>query len=286
MATRLIASLAGAVLCAEAAAAEGALRHLGSGRIADRDAGFAEPSGLALAAGGRGFWSVSDDAPRIVALGPDGALAQARALETGVADLEGVAEDARRGRLLTVAEDAAEIVVIDLASGTVERAPLAALAGYEAVAAAFRDGDPNDGLEGITAHSETGSVFVVKERGPRLLLELTPDLRRIRGALELSAEIGFVDDETADGRLDVSGLAVDQRRGGLWIVSDTGGRAFLLDLETLTARGWPLLRSDKPGAKRIRNAEGVALSADGAVLHVVTDDGKKSRLHRYAVEID
>jgi uncharacterized protein YjiK len=286
LADRLIAVLAGAVLCAGAAAAEGALRHLGSVRIADRDARFAEPSGLAVAADGRGFRSVSDDAPRIVALGQDGALAPARALETDVTDLEGVAEDPARGRLLAVAEDAATIVIVDLAGGAVELAPLAGLEGYEAIAAVFRDGDPNDGLEGIAVHPETGSVFVVKERGPRLLLELTPDLLRIRGALELSAEIGFVDDETVDDRLDVSGLAVDMRRGGLWIVSDTGGSAFLLDLETLTARGWPLLRSDKRGAKRIRNAEGVALSADGAVLHVVTDDGKKSRLHRYAIEID
>jgi uncharacterized protein YjiK len=135
----------------------------------------------------------------------------------------------------------------------------------------------------MAVHPETGGVFVVKERGPRLLLELTPDLRRIRGALELSAEIGFADDETADDRLDLSGLAVDLRRGGLWIVSDTGARAFLLDLATLRARSWPL--RDGNGS-RVRNVEGVAVSDDGAVLSVATDDGRKSRLHRYAIEID
>jgi uncharacterized protein YjiK len=160
------------------------------------------------------------------------------------------------------------------------------MAGWEAAPRALRDSDPRDGLEGIAVEAVTGNVFVVKERAPRLLLELTPDLARIRGALPLDAARGFADEETEDDRLDVSGLAVDAGRGGLWIVSDTGARAFLLDFGTLQARSWPLLDGDGRKAKRIRNAEGVALSTDGRELSVVTDDGKRSRLYRYAIEID
>jgi uncharacterized protein YjiK len=284
MARRLIHALALVLMALPlSASADGALRFLERTKIADKKAGLSEPSGLARAADG-GFWAVSDDAPDLLGLTEKGEVDGARRLPANADDLEGVAADPARGRLLAVAERTAEIVVVDLSDGRVESRPLAGMEGYDGFASAFRD--PNDGLEGIAVHSETGAVFVVKERGPRLLLELTPDLDRIRGALNLSAEIGFVDDETGDDTLDVSGLAFDPGRGALWIVSDTGARAFLLDLGALTARSWPLVRNDKADAKRIKNAEGVALSADGSVLYVLTDDGGKSRLYRYAIEID
>jgi uncharacterized protein YjiK len=285
LAARLTA-LAAAALAVAGAAEAGELRFLESAQIADKAAGLSEPSGLALSADGRGFWTVSDDAPRILFIGRDGTVDPARSVDIGADDLEGVTEDPARGRLLVVSESSAEIVSVDLADGAVARHPLAEMAGWEAAPRALRESDPRDGLEGIAVEAATGNVFVVKERAPRLLLELTPDLARIRGALPLDAARGFADEETGDDRLDVSGLVVDAGRGGLWIVSDTGGRAFLLDLDTLQARSWPLLDGESRKAERIRNAEGVALSADGRTLSVVTDDGKRSRLYRYAIEID
>ena len=275
-----------ALMAAQALAAPptAGLRFLDSVAVADKKASFREPSGLALAADGSGFWSVSDETPAVHLLRPDGTLDPSRRIEIGTPDLEGITTDATGGRLLAVSEAEAVIIVTDIATGTVSRHPLAGLAGWDAVAAVFAASGDTDGLEGIAVHGGTGNVFVIKERAPRLLLELTPDLARIRGALVLDAGRGFEDDLVDDDRLDVSGLASDPLRGGLWIVSDTGARAFLLDLETLQARSWPLLDDD--GAARIRNAEGVALSADGRVLSVVTDDGARSRLYRYAVEID
>jgi uncharacterized protein YjiK len=266
--------------------AQGGLRLLDSAPIAMKMAGFDEPSGLSLAAAGDGFWTVSDESSAVFFLGLDGALDPARRVETGAEDLEGVAEDAAQGRLLALSEREAAILAVDLATGAVSRHPLSSMEGWDAVAAAFSAGDANDGPEGVAVHPRTGAVFVLKERRPRLLLELTPDLGRIRGALTLDAARGFADEETDDDRLDVAGLAVDERRGGLWIVSDTGGRAFLLDLATLQARSWPLPDRDGRKAKRLKNAEGAALSEDGAVLNVVTDDGARSRLYRYAIEID
>lgn len=285
MAPRLTALAAAAVLAATAAEADGP-RFLESVRIANKAAGLWEPSGLALAADGRGFWTVSDDAPRILFIGLDGRVDRARSIAVDAEDLEGVTEDPARGRLLAVSESGAEIIAVAVANGAVTRHPLAAMVGWEAAPAALRESDPRDGLEGVAVEAATGNVFVIKERAPRLLLELTPDLAHIRGALPLDAARGFADDEVGDDRLDVSGLAIDAGRGGLWIVSDTGARAFLLDLGTLQARSWPLLDGGGRKAKRIRNAEGVALSPDGAVLSVVTDDGERSRLYRYAIEID
>jgi uncharacterized protein YjiK len=284
MARRLIRALALLLMAASPpAAAEGALRFIERTKIADHKAGFTEPSGLAHDEQG-GFWSVSDDAPAIFGLSAGGEVERSRTHAADAKDLEGVAADPARGRLLAVAEKTAEIVILTLSDGRVARRPLLGLDGFGDVAGAFNGAD--DGLEGIAVHPETGAVFIVKERNPRLLLELTPELDRIRGVLALTAAIGFADDEADDDQLDVSGLAVDPGRGGLWIVSDTGARAFLLDLKTLTARSWPLFRDDTKNAKRIRDAEGVALSDDGTVLSVVTDRGETSRLYRYAIEID
>jgi hypothetical protein len=284
LAARLTA-LAAAALAAGAVEADG-LRFLDSARIADKAAGLSEPSGLALTADGRGFWTVSDDAPRVLFIGPDGRVDPSRSIAVGADDLEGVAEDPARGRLLAVSESAAEIVAVDLTDGAVTRHPLAAMAGWEAAPRALRDSDPRDGLEGIAVEAATGNVFVVKERAPRLLLELTPDLARIRGALPLDAARGFADEETGGrpaGRVGPRGRcgprrALDReryRRARLPARSRHAAGA------ELAAARWGRSQGEAHPQRRGRR-----VVDDGRELSVVTDDGKRSRLYRYAIEID
>lgn len=277
----------GLVLAALSAAAqaEGEMRYLGDAKIAVKSEGFDEPSGLSLTADGRGFWAVSDDTSRIFQIDRDGALLRERSLDIDARGLEGVAHDAAHDRLIAVSEDAASLILIPLSDGAPSRLRLSALHGYDRIAADFERGGANDGLEGAAVHPETGAVYLLKEKAPRMLLRLDPALTRIEAAHILTAQMGFVDDETPDAKLDVSGLVVDAPRNGLWIVSDTAARAFLFDLASGAARSWPLLKGRDAKAKRIKNAEGAALSANGAVLSVVTDDGGKSRLYRYAIYI-
>lgn len=261
-------------------AAETTLSFVESRKIADPSAGFSEVSGLSLAAGD-GFWSVSDDTARVFRLGQKGEVNKKTSLP-GDTDLEGVVEDVAGQRVLAVREKTSEILSVSH-DGTISRFALLSMAGAQALVPYFTSGE-NNGLEGITLNPETGIVFVLKERHPRLLIEIAPDLNRVLGVLHLTPEIGFVSTAAGEDHLDVSGLTWDGRRNGFWISSDTGEAVFFLDMSTMMARGWTLMDVRKKNLEPVHNAEGVALSADGDTLYVVSDDGKKSRLLTYRID--
>lgn len=262
------------------AAAENILSFVESRRIADPSAGFFEVSGLSLALGG-GFWSVSDDSARVFRLDAKGDVHRKRSLP-GETDLEGVVEDITGNRILAVREDTSEILSVSH-DGTISRFALLSMEGARALTPYFASVEDN-GLEGIAVNSESGTVFVLKERHPRLLIELAPDLTRVLDVLHLTPEIGFVSAAADEDRLDVSGLAWDTRRNGFWISSDTGEAVYFLDASTRMARGWTLLDAKKKKLEPVRNAEGVALNEHGDTLYIVTDEGKKSRLLTYRID--
>lgn len=257
------------------------LRFVKSHKIADPAHDFTEVSGLSLAQGG-GFWSVSDDTARLFHLDDEGKIRKKSSLPSDPG-LEGVALDPAGGRLLTVREDTSEILAI-AQDGTLTRHSILAMDGADGLAVYFSASDTNDGLEGITVDPESGAVFVIKERTPRLLIEISPDLTSIRRVITLTEAAGFASDQADDDRLDVSGLEWDPSRQGLWITSDTGKAIFLFSMSTLHAKGWALLSDDKGKPHRVSNAEGVALAADGRSVFVVTDDGNKSRLLEYRID--
>lgn len=260
--------------------AEMSLSLVNSREIAEPSIGFTEPSGLSTAAEG-GFWSVSDNVTRLFHLNHKGKPGKRDDL-SGEPQLEGIAEDLPRQRLLMVREDTTEILSL-APDGTLTRFRLLTLPGAEGLAAHFK-ADENNGLEGITVDPETGAVLIVKERWPRLLIELAPDLSRVDRIQELSAAMGFVSAAAQDDKLDLSGLAWDARRKGVWITSDTGQAVFFLDLASMTAKGWALMDAGKKKLHPVSNAEGVALSSEGDFLHVITDDGKKSRMLTYSID--
>lgn len=257
------------------------LRFVSSDKIADRSQGFTEVSGLSLSENG-GFWAVSDNTARLFRLDEVGKIQKTESLHAEPG-LEGVTFDLATGRILTVREDTSEI--LDVApDGRTTRHPILAMEGAGSLAEIFAERDTNDGLEGITIDPETGTVFVVKERRPRLLIEVSPDLSQVRRIVPLTAPAGFVSDRAQDDRLDVSGLAWDRQRQGLWITSDTGQALYFFCFATMQARGWPLMREAGGKTRRVENAEGVALSLDGQTIFIVTDDGKDSRLLTYRID--
>jgi uncharacterized protein YjiK len=257
------------------------LRFVGSHKIADRPHAFTEVSGLSLARDG-GFWSVSDNAARLFQLDEDGKIRHASSPDAEPG-LEGVALDVAGGRILVVREDTREILAW-AEDGTVTRHPILGMDGGNGLAAHFLDSDANDGLEGITVDATSGAVYVIKERAPRLLIEIAPDLAKVRRVISLTEAAGFASDAAGDDHLDVSGLAWDGPRQGLWMTSDTGKAIYFFDLATSQARGWALVTDEKGKQQRVSNAEGVALGDGGRVLFVVTDDGKDSRLIEYRIE--
>lgn len=255
------------------------LVFLSSEKVFDAAKGFTEPSGLGLASEG-GFWSVSDSAANLFRLDDTGK--KLRAEERPVASgLEGVVEDTKRQRLLSVQEDTTEILLIE--GERVSRIALLSLAGADQLNQFFAS-DENDGLEGITVEPKTGTVFVLKERAPRLLIEISSDLTTIRRAIRLSRENGFAPAHGRAEKFDVSGITWDARRNGFWIVSDTGRAIFFFRVNDLYAQGWALREAHGDTFRAVKNAEGVALGPDGTVLHVVTDDKDHSRFLTYRID--
>lgn len=252
-------------------------------KIADRSAGFSEPSGLALGSDGDGYWSVSDDSAMIYRLTPKGRLVPDQSIPLPMKGLEGVVDDLVRNRLLTVREDTAEIVAVSLMDGASTAYPITRMSGFGDIAAVFGSVRSNNGLEGISLGSSTDEIVVIKENGPRLLIRISADLSTILGAVELTAVRGFACDGTDDVGLDVSDLTFDAARKAFWILSDEGSCVFLYDPATGLAAGVPLPGSVDHPERRLKNPEGIALNPDGTELRIVTDDGKDSRLAIFTI---
>jgi uncharacterized protein YjiK len=205
-------------------------------------------------------------------------------LQVGVDGFEGITVDESANQLLAVREETSAIVQISLEDGAVSAFPLADMARFNEIAETFGSLRTNNGLEGITFNTDRDEVLLVKESSPRLLLRLSADLTTVLGAVELTAERGFACPGTDDATLDVSDILYDRDRKVLWVLSDTGACILIADPVTGTVIGRPQdLSADKP-LKLPKNPEGLALSADGSALRIVTDNDKDSRMMILSIE--
>jgi uncharacterized protein YjiK len=283
--------VAGAI-CVAAAAPAGADADAPPERLVFREShaiyahseGLSEPSGLALDPGTGAFLTVSDDSRHVFRLGAGGGITERLPAVDDLKDAEGV-DVAFDGRVLLLSEELGGIVSVDPAAPDMASLHLLSdMPGFDAFLT-VAGGDPKRlSPEGLAVNGETGAVFVANERDPRVLIEVSPALDRIVGVTLLSQERGFVCRHAADDELDVSGLAYDVGRGGIWITSDTGKCVFFWDGSENPARHFDLAWLDGDQVMAVDNAEGVALGPDGDALFVVTDDGKASRLFRYSIE--
>ena len=233
-----------------------------------------EPSGLAVDPEGSGFWIVSDTTHTVFRLDANGDIAAYIGRDDRMRDLEGVAHDVAQRRLLMVSERTGSIVAVSLdpphRTAVVD---IAALPSPADLSDALED--RQNGLEGIAVNAETGTVLVLKERSPRLLVEMTPSLDRV-------ISVRALNDILPDGE-DVSGLAVDSKRRGIWILSDVGKSVYFLPDHDAAIDTIDLFWMDGTKKRALKNAEGAALSPDGRSLFVVTDDEWKSVLVHYAI---
>ena len=153
------------------------LTYLDRKNITDEDEGLEEPSGLAIEPGDDGFWTVSDDTKKIFKLDSEGDVDKDESFEIPVKGLEGITLDSTGEFLLTVKEESNEIIKIEIAAREVVAArPLSGMEGFDTIAPFFDGEGENKGLEGITWNADTGTLFVLKEGKPGLLIEVSPDL--------------------------------------------------------------------------------------------------------------
>ena len=250
------------------------LTYLDRFDVQNDEEGLTEPSGLTLSRGKNALWTVSDDTRKIFKLSLDGDLKKDDSFEIPDKGLEGITLDPTGEFLITVKEDGNEIVKIGIDTQDVaNRQPLVEMAGYDAIAHYFAGGAANKGLEGITWNKATGTIFVMKEGGPGLLIEVSSDLKTIRSHRLLNEENGFRDTEVSAEELDFSDLCYDQSRDYFWIISDKAKRLFLYDWQ-----GNKVMQSSKLGYakdgeyREIEKAEGVDIDPDAKRLYVVSDE--------------
>lgn len=245
--------------------------------------GLNEPSGLALSHERNALWTISDDTKMIFKLSLEGDLNTGESFEIPENEMEGITLDPTGEFLFTVKEDDNEIIKIMIDSQeVVNRQRLAEMLGYDAVAHYFTDGGENKGLEGITWNNETGTIFVMKEGKPGLLMEVSTDLTTIQNHQLLNEENGFRDTEIAADKIDFSDLCYDQSRDLFWIISDKARRLYLYDWKRNKVMQSSTLGYAKDGKyHEIEKAEGFAIDPDTNRLYVASD--KEARLYVYDI---
>lgn len=258
------------------------LTYLERFKIGDEDEGVEEPSGLALSHDREALWIVSDNHKKVFRMGLEGTLDKDASFKIGKEGLEGIATGSSENVLLAVREDGNEVLEISIRDEeiTVRRA-LADMAGYDAIAHHFEGSHANKGLEGVAFNAASGTVFVLKEGDPGLIIELDPSLKRILDHKHLGAASGFADDEKKSSKIDYSGIQHDEG-SRFWIVSDKAKRLFLYDWAADAVIQNIALGYSKDGEYReIDKAEGVAVNSDTNRLYVVSD--KEARLYVFDI---
>ena len=259
------------------------LACVGRTKIKHKRAGLTEPSGVALAADGARLWTVSDDTGRILALTMQGSLEDDHCFDVPDTGLEGISIHPDGRTLFAVREENNEVIVLNAASRSIiSRRRLVEMAGFEAIAQFFDDGDRNKGLEGVAWSPGTQTLVCLKEGEPGLLIEIDLDLAAIMGHTRLGRGNGFVDPD-ARRTVDFSDICHDKQRDAFWIVSDKARRAFLYSkYEDQVLGSAPLTYTKGKTRRRVKKAEGVAHDPATDRLYVVSDD--EARLYVFAVQ--
>ena len=260
------------------------LTYVNHFKIADKVEGLNEPSGLALSYEGDALWTISDDTKKIFKLSFDGGLRKDEIFQISDKELEGIALDPTGEFLFAVKEETNEIIKIKISTQkVVDRRRLAEMSSYDSIAHYFDSSGANKGLEGITYHSE-GTIFVIKEGIPGLLIEVSSELTAVRSHQRLSSENGFFDVKVAEEKLDFSGICYDQTRDYFWIISDKAKRLFLYNWNINKVIKSFKLGYEKNGKyRKIKKVEGVAIDSKANHLYLVSD--KEARLYIFDINI-
>jgi uncharacterized protein YjiK len=150
---------------------------------------------------------------------------------------------------------------------------LSAMSGYNSVACEGTttvskefENAGSSGLEGITWDPDLNSFFVIKEKDPGLIVQISQDLQTIRSCKVL----------TFSGH-DYSDISYDPTRKQFWIVSDEAKAVYLYDFGTNAS----VFSYNLPYS----NGEGVSYDPDLHRLYITTDNGKDSDSYLYTYNV-
>jgi hypothetical protein len=246
---------------------------------------FYEASGLGLAKNQGSLWSISDAELKIYKLtlsgGNDGTFTPTPIngpSTLGSFDFEGVTfapppPGITDDHFIYVANEATQAIVpvnYDTKKYYAEK-PLSGMAGYTSVHCGDGNtvsqdfaGAGNSGLEGITWDPDLATFFVLKEKSPGLMLQISSDLTTILACRAL----GFSSD--------YSDISYDPTRGKLWITGDEDETLYLYDWSSHSGRAWHL---------GIANMEGVSFNPGNNRLYIATDNGNGSDSYLYTYSV-
>jgi uncharacterized protein YjiK len=259
------------------------LTYLDRIKIENKAAGLTEPSGLALSHEQDALWTISDDTKKFFKLSLDGQLQKDASFRIPDKGLEGIVLDPTGEFLLTVKEESNEIIKVNVDTREVaDRKRLAGMAGFDEVASYFIGDGTNKGLEGITWNTATGTIFVMKEKAPGLLVEISSDLRTIQSHQLLNEKNGFRDSDVGADDLDFSDICYDPSRDRFWIISDKAERLFLYDWkENKVLQSAKLSYGKDHKYQKIKKPEGVVIDPEAKRLYVVSDE--EARLYVFDI---
>jgi len=249
---------------------------------------FREASGLGLAKNESKLWSVSDENFTMYKMNLDGSAVTSftPSPASGVStisntDFEGVTYapqppgSSSDYYIYLANEKDNSILPVNYDSQKYHTpAPLSSMHGYTSVTC---EGSTNtvatefanagsSGLEGITWDPDLNSFFVIKEKSPGLILQISRDLKTISACKVL----------TFSG-LDYSDISYDPTRKQFWIVSDEAKAVYLYDFGTNAS----VFSYNLPYS----NGEGVSYDPDNHRLYIATDNGKDSDSYLYTYNV-
>ncbi len=249
------------------------LTYLERLKIKNKSEGLYEPSGVTLSQQENALWTFGDDTKKIFKLALDGKLMKDKSFKIPEKGLEGICLDPTGQFLFAIKEETNEIMKIKIDTEKVtERNFLKETIGYDTIASFFTNSGGNKGLEGIAWNDKTGTIFVLKEGAPGLLIEVSADLQNIRSYKLLNENNGFYDTHLNSEDIDFSGICYDLNRNCFWIVSDKAKRLFLYNWEVNNVtQSFKLGYSKKGEYCEIEKAEGVTIDRNSNRLYIVSD---------------
>ncbi len=204
-----------------------------------------ECSGLSPYSGGR-FLTVSDTLEKVYVISSQGKLLDS--LKYNGKNPEGVTWDQQTGQIYLVEENTNEVVELDSVGNEVNRFGVALDNLYV-----------KHGLEGITINTDNDHLFLVSEKFPGQLIEVT------RSGEELNRH-------TLNFAKDYSSVYYDASLKKLWILSDDSGT-----LTRCTLSG----ESEETWQTGINKGEGVIVDSPNKQVYIISDLDKTLYLFHF-----
>lgn len=201
-----------------------------------------EPSGLAINNDETILYTVSDSTNKIYKLSTTGDVLQT--FEYAGNDLEGISVFTKT-KLLVVEERTKEVVEYDMDTGNFSKHKID-----------FKNTTANSGLEGVAYNFNDGTIFILNEKDPGLLMRLNPNY-----TINNLTTLNFASD--------YSGIFHESTTNNLWIVSDQSRTINKCDLKGNLIKSYPI---------NVIKAEGIAVSNDK--IYIVSDAEAKLYIYK------